>query len=622
MTSTRQFRAIFTLLGLLALAPSLCAALSAEEVLVICNGKREGSRDVARHYMHMRGIAEANLLTLHCSDKEEISWDEFRKDILEPVTKAVTANDKLLVLVPVWGVPLKVKALGSETNHQKKNMASVDAELTLLLQPDHEIAGWLENPVLDKDEQLTREHKLMIVCRLDGPSKEIALGLIDRAILAESLGMGGESFLDTRGMKHDPAKNNGYSERDDAMRKVADAWKAADISFTHDDTGPVIDISGRELLHYYGWYDGSPAKWKGGPRFRTGGIGIHLHSFAGATLRDVKRNWVAPLLNWGVTATYGTVYEPYTVGFPYEWIFWDRLVKGYSFGEAGLLSTHILSWQAVFVGDPLYTPYRAAAESKALKDMQATRRRWLTQALVPGEAGADAAPDELADRCREILIGALKVIQEQKDEAVALRQAGELFWLVKGYDLDAALRERLPELEKLAESRWKSIKADLRKDPGLSDLYEQALNELNGFAVHADVVAYGDELAKAQERKAEALLKKAERSAKNEKKLLDAWQEAHEGARYRLCESGKACIALKTKLENEEATAALLKAQANESLTKALEKASADASRGKFDKAIALLSEALATHPPCDSTKACQDKLAEWRKAHEKQQGK
>ena len=36
----------------------------------------------------------------------------------------------------------------------------------------------------------------------------------------------------------------------------------------------------------------------------------------------------------------------------------DRLLKGYSWGEAAYMSEAVLSWQMCFIGDPLYRPFR------------------------------------------------------------------------------------------------------------------------------------------------------------------------------------------------------------------------------------------------------------------------
>jgi hypothetical protein len=64
------------------------------------------------------------------------------------------------------------------------------------------------------------------------------------------------------------------------------------------------------------------------------------------------------MLEKGVAATIGPVYEPYVQGFPVPHVFFGELLEGYmSLGESYLVSLPYLSWQMVLVGDPLYQPF-------------------------------------------------------------------------------------------------------------------------------------------------------------------------------------------------------------------------------------------------------------------------
>ena len=319
------------LLGVLLMALTAPVwALDASNVLIVYNDKAEGSLEIANYYSEMRGVPKEQILKISASDKEEITRAEFNKDIWAPVQNYVLEHENILAIVPTRGVPLKVKqeATGEKETFKGRDFASVDDELALVRYGDYDIDGIIENPILDSKERITLASKIVVVCRLDGPTVEIAKGLVEKALIAEALGCYGESFLDTRGL----TKDDGYTQRDDIMEKVEDSWKAAGLPYVHDTQGAVFDLSERaETLHYYGWYASNPNAWKGDLKFRTGGVCVHLHSFSGSTVRNIKANWVAPLLNWNATATYGTTYEPYTTGFPYEHILWDRLVNGRTF---------------------------------------------------------------------------------------------------------------------------------------------------------------------------------------------------------------------------------------------------------------------------------------------------
>jgi uncharacterized protein (TIGR03790 family) len=59
----------------------------------------------------------------------------------------------------------------------------------------------------------------------------------------------------------------------------------------------------------------------------------------------------------GACVTAGAVYEPFLTGTPSVDILMDRLLKGYSWGEAAWMAQPLVSWQMCFVGDPLYRPF-------------------------------------------------------------------------------------------------------------------------------------------------------------------------------------------------------------------------------------------------------------------------
>jgi hypothetical protein len=115
---------------------------------------------------------------------------------------------------------------------------------------------------------------------------------------------------------------------------------------------------------YFGWY----TEHVSGPfvrpefRFTRGAIAVHIHSFSAMTLRDPLHFWVGPLLSAGAAATVGNVYEPYLSLTPQLDVLYDRLRAGFTFAESAYMAQRALSWMTTFVGDPLYRPYKGAAE--------------------------------------------------------------------------------------------------------------------------------------------------------------------------------------------------------------------------------------------------------------------
>lgn len=112
-----------------------------------------------------------------------------------------------------------------------------------------------------------------------------------------------------------------------------------------------------EAALYCGWY--SLGRYIDSFVWQKGAIGYHIASAECMTLRDKKgTGWCLKMLEHGIAATIGPVYEPYVQGFPLPELFFTSLIEGHmSLGEAYLISLPYLSWQMVLIGDPLYQPF-------------------------------------------------------------------------------------------------------------------------------------------------------------------------------------------------------------------------------------------------------------------------
>jgi uncharacterized protein (TIGR03790 family) len=100
------------------------------------------------------------------------------------------------------------------------NRAAVDHELSWLGRDPQRVtlAGPIENPVFgtQKAMEIKPENGVMIVGRLDGPSAEIAKGLVDKAMQAEEEGLWGRAYFDARGLK-----TGSYLQGDTWIRNAA-----------------------------------------------------------------------------------------------------------------------------------------------------------------------------------------------------------------------------------------------------------------------------------------------------------------------------------------------------------------------------------------------------------------
>lgn len=587
-------------------------ALDASNVLLIANEDAEGSVEIAEYYAELRGVPDDQILKIKIDDKEEITRELYRERIREPVTKYVNENDNILVIVPTRGVPLKIKetdtsndATVEERFLPGRDFASVDSELALVRQGDYEIESAIENPLYNGQDELTRDHRIFVVSRLDGPTVEIAKGLVEKAIIAEALGCRGESFLDTRG----PSLPAGHQERDDIMAQVGASWKNAKLPFEHDQTPQVLDLSTRsETLHYYGWYSGDQEP-KGVVKFRTGGVCVHLHSFSARTIRDDGKNWVGPLLKWNCTATYGTVYEPLTIGFPYENIFWDRLTKGDSFGMAGLRSNRLFSWQSVFVGDPLYTPYR-----EGYADKVSEYRNAVSTTLTPsGDEPADLDTTDLPlfDPCARLLRSRAEVIAGlvKADMDAALLALTDLRFLVAGMGLESWISLLAEPFDRELQERFAAIEDILDNDLTDTEAFEAALKHWKGLPIYEKLLEFKIELIEDQEDEVEDLVRKAKTDVKRKRWLL-AYVKAAEGVAHKFAPSAVNAGDVITEIENNATVFHEIVEEANDELQKTVDKVERAVEDERWERAEKYLGREWRFYPDCDN----RAKLAKFAK--------
>lgn len=375
------------LVATLALA-CLCRAASPEpaRVVVLANADDPDSVALAKHYLAARNIPEKNLVVLPLPAAEQISWDDFIVKVRNPLLKRLTDTGLLRgdvdpkpdaegrtrfhtlyngidFLVLCRGVPLKIandpvrleareKALATIPQFAV-NHASVDSELALIPRPDTHLVGFVPSPWFEKtDPAPATTADTIRVARLDGPTPSDAKRLVDNAILAEKQGLLGRAYIDEGGP---------HAKGDQWLEAAASLCRQANFDTTVDKTPALIGDGARfdAPALYFGWYmqDAAGAPAAPGFRFPPGAIAIHIHSFSATTLRDASRGWTGPLVARGVTATVGNVEEPYLELTHNPALFLLALLNGKTAGEAAAFASPALSWQTIFVGDPLYRPF-------------------------------------------------------------------------------------------------------------------------------------------------------------------------------------------------------------------------------------------------------------------------
>jgi len=260
----------------------------------------------------------------------------------------------------------------------------------------------------------------LMVARLDGPTPEIARGLVDKAIQAETDGLWGRAYFDWRNIA-DPNMKLG----DDWIRMAADMSRHIGFETITDDQEATFppSFSMSQIGMYMGWY----RQHVDGPftqrnvEFMPGAFAYHLHSFSAATLRSTNTHWVGPLLAKGATATMGCVHEPYLSGTPDLGVFTARLLfHNFTFGEAAYASQNALSWMTTVVGDPLYRPF-AKPPQQLHQELEAKHSKlleWSYLRLVTLNQARGAPVNELVNYLEELPL--------TKESAVLSEKLGDL----------------------------------------------------------------------------------------------------------------------------------------------------------------------------------------------------
>ena len=336
-----------------------------EHVVIVVNERSAGSMRVGEHYRGKRGVPRANVCRLRCAMREAVTRQEFEDQIRVPLwrfLKRTGLSRRAAFLVTTYGVPLRIRNEsfgGKRPRNTDVNAASVDSELCVLARL-HRQAGPLPNFYLYRDELFDpRRYGTFLVTRLDGPTPEVAMSLVDRALAAErsqSFDSAGRAYFDL-----DPPHNRGHALVDEpieASYRYLSRQSRLRSRLVIERTGRPFNRPGEagDAFFYLGWsgnkYRPEVFSW------RPGAVGIHVNSFSAKSLRGRGSCWVPDALADGLTCTIGAVYEPLSAGVNAFDHLYRYLNAGYTWAESAYMSIRFHSWQTVVIGDPLYRPFR------------------------------------------------------------------------------------------------------------------------------------------------------------------------------------------------------------------------------------------------------------------------
>lgn len=378
----------------------------ASRVFVVAAANDAESLELAGHYMKKRNIPEENLIALVMPDEETISWKTFAEELHAPlihelsrrelidgeITEKRDAAGRLVPAIPrsfnpenaraasqiaylvlCRGVPLRIQndptklpplppAKEGEPAPKRQpletNCASVDSELALIAVPGLPVNGVVPNPFFkDADSKLPKKLFLK-VARLDGITLADAKALVDNALAAEKKGLMGRAYIDIGGP---------HKQGDDWLAKTEKIVRELGFDTTTERSKNLIPVTSRydAPAFYFGWYTQNVGGFFLDPNFRfpSGTCAIHIHSFSATSMRS-KTAWTPGLVARGVTATVGNVYEPYLGFSHYPHYFAEALASGMRAGDAAAFANPVFSWQTIFVGDPLYRPFKTSLDAQ------------------------------------------------------------------------------------------------------------------------------------------------------------------------------------------------------------------------------------------------------------------
>ncbi len=388
---SRRFRLLLFFLGWVA-PVSLWAVIDPETVVIVANASDRKSVELAEYYADRREIPRENVIALPMPEEETLSAMDFVKTVWDPLTEALIEGDwikgsvrggrdeftrrntmimghRIGAVVLCKGIPLRIshEDLFLREEDRKRlpepfqtTQASVDSELAMLAAGPFRMAGPTRNPVYGREDPSSfAMDKIVRVSRLDGPSYAAARRMIDSAMQAEREGLKGRAYVDIGG----PHKSG-----DQWLESVATLLEESNFDLDIDRSRPVMNATARfdAPALYFGWYARSIAGvWKDlDLAVPPGAIAFHIHSFSAATIRKRNAGWSGPLVERGVAATVGNVFEPYLEGTHNPELFLDSLFSGKTLVEAAVRSNRFFSWQTILLGDPLYRPFAVSLEKQ------------------------------------------------------------------------------------------------------------------------------------------------------------------------------------------------------------------------------------------------------------------
>ena len=391
-------------------------------VYVAANANDEKSLELASYYCRVRGVPAANIIKLDLPKHNGIvSRNVYLEKIEGPLFSelirlgAIQASDfgikdslgrpdlfltkfDVDFLVICKGVPWGVRSSKKEkANSSKTESSSLDSEISARFLRQKSFGGFVKNPAFSSTGDSWKAYGLVRTARIDGPSYEAARRVISSALNAERRGLRGRVYVD---------KSRFSPLGDKWFDALAGILKLQGFDVSVESSKRLLGFADRmdACAVYFGWYSRKPCGWFSMPAFMCadGMMGWHIYSFSALNLAD-PNSWSAALIEKNAASTDGNVFEPFlaltrNAQMFVKLVFEDKMLPA----EAAFASLPALSWQNIYIGDPLYNPLAVGLDAQ-IAEIDAGQIDGLSQYslirkanLIAASAGNEAAAQFLS----------------------------------------------------------------------------------------------------------------------------------------------------------------------------------------------------------------------------------
>jgi len=329
----------------------------AKRVLVVINQASAESTEVGAYYRNKRNIPSANVVLINVSRTDNISNDEYRFGVLEPVRRAIKASKtRIDFIVLTKGVPIRIDNDGGPS--VDAYLAAMDLKIEGIKEIKEEEIRKSLNPYYRKNESFNSErYNMYLVTRLDGYTVGDCKRLVDQSVAAKPAK--GPFFFDYAANR----KTGGYQQMEQLMSNAGSILKQKGYDVQTEETAAFITPS-QPVMGYVSWGSndgGFNAEAYRNIKFLPGSIGETFVSTSGRSFnptRDGGQSLVADLIASGMTGVKGYVSEPFTFALAQPDILFDRYTSGFNLAESFYMASLVVKWKDVVIGDPLCNPYR------------------------------------------------------------------------------------------------------------------------------------------------------------------------------------------------------------------------------------------------------------------------